>query len=119
MTIDSWKGRDCLWQSVFHYTTCKNLHSIRVIWNLSSPPPDSLFKELSEKVKKDTNATLYFELGKDQTLSGDPEVLVEVTTINIKIYDGVIIPCETLDVASWQVSSDKMIPRDHLRDDVF
>lgn len=119
--INTWKREDFLRQSVPHYAKCKHIDAIRIVWSESLSPPGSLVKDLAEEVKRHTNASLLFDIHKDQTLNCRFKPLPGIRTNGVfSVDDDIIIPCSSMDVAFrlWQSSRDAMVgfmPRIHVK----
>ncbi|KAM0023592.1 putative exostosin, glycosyl transferase 64 domain, nucleotide-diphospho-sugar transferase [Helianthus debilis subsp. tardiflorus] len=58
MFINMWKQYDLLKQSISHYTSCRGLDLVHIVWSEPDPPSDPLVKFLNQVAKSNTKNAL-------------------------------------------------------------
>lgn len=122
--INTFKRNDLLKQTVAHYSSCRCVDAIRVVWSEPDPPSESLRATLQRSVFSSSthyadHPILTFDINDDDDLNNRFKPIPDLKTDAIfSIDDDVVIPCHTMDHAfsTWLSSSDTMVgfvPRMH------
>eukprot|EP00250_Pteridium_aquilinum_P000862 c11036_g1_i1 orf=563-1543(+) len=125
--VNTWRRPDLLKKSVWHYSQCPNVHSIRVVWSESTEPPShALVAELRAFVKtasKKSSHTirLMFDMHEEDNLNTRFQPLDDLETNAVfSVDDDVLVTCDRLKFAFkvWLSAQDSMVgfvPRMHWR----
>ncbi|KAJ7296914.1 hypothetical protein O6H91_Y090800 [Diphasiastrum complanatum] len=125
--LNTWKRDDLLKQSVAHYSSCKSVDAIRVVWSEVEPPSDNLQSILSASVFSRSRNLQHIpefriDLNEDDNLNNRFKPIEGLETEAVfSIDDDVIVPCKTLEFAFsvWLSAPDSMVgfvPRMHWTD---
>ncbi|KAJ7550685.1 hypothetical protein O6H91_07G112600 [Diphasiastrum complanatum] len=125
--LNTWKRDDLLKQSVAHYSSCKGVDAIRVIWSEIEPPSESLLLTLSASVFSSSKTLqripeFRVDLHDDDNLNNRFKPIEGLETEAVfSIDDDVIVPCPTLELAFsvWLSAPESMVgfvPRMHWTD---
>jgi glucuronyl/N-acetylglucosaminyl transferase EXT2 len=123
LLINTWKRNDLLKQSISHYTSCRGLDSIRIVWSEPNPPSDNLVKFLTHVVKSKSRdgrqIELKFDIHKEDSLNNRFKEIKDLRTDAVlSIDDDIIFPCSTVEFAFsvWRTAPNAMVgwvPRMH------
>ncbi|KAI8564185.1 hypothetical protein RHMOL_Rhmol03G0162700 [Rhododendron molle] len=123
LLINTWKRNDLLKQSISHYTSCRGLDSIRIVWSEPNPPSDNLVKLLSQVVQSNSRdgrqIELKFDIHEEDSLNNRFKELKDLKTDAVlSIDDDIIFPCSTVEFAFsvWRTAPNAVVgwvPRMH------
>ncbi|XP_058207221.1 glycosylinositol phosphorylceramide mannosyl transferase 1-like isoform X2 [Rhododendron vialii] len=123
LLINTWKRNDLLKQSISHYTSCRGLDSIRIVWSEPNPPSDNLVKFLTQVVQSNSRdgrqIELKFDIHEEDSLNNRFKELKDLKTDAVlSIDDDIIFPCSTVEFAFsvWRTAPNAMVgwvPRMH------
>lgn len=123
LLINTWKRNDLLKQSISHYTSCRGLDSIRIVWSEPNPPSDNLVKFLTHVVQSKSRdgrqIELKFDIHKEDSLNNRFKEIKDLRTDAVlSIDDDIIFPCSTVEFAFsvWRTAPNAMVgwvPRMH------
>lgn len=123
LLINTWKRNDLLKQSISHYTSCRGLDSIRIVWSEPNPPSDNLVKFLTHVVRSKSRdgrlIELKFDIHKEDSLNNRFKEIKDLRTDAVlSIDDDIIFPCSTVEFAFsvWRTAPNAMVgwvPRMH------
>ncbi|XP_058226649.1 glycosylinositol phosphorylceramide mannosyl transferase 1-like isoform X3 [Rhododendron vialii] len=123
LVINTWKRNDLLKQSISHYTSCRGLDSIRIVWSEPNPPSDNLVKFLTQVVQSNSRdgqqIELKFDIHEEDSLNNRFKELKDLKTDAVlSIDDDIIFPCSTVEFAFsvWRTAPNAMVgwvPRMH------
>ncbi|EPS61759.1 hypothetical protein M569_13037 [Genlisea aurea] len=124
--INTWKRYSLLKQSVAHYSSCRGVDAVHVVWSETHPPSHQLRECLANVVRQNSRADekphLRFNLNQEDNLNNRFKPIVDLRTDAIfSVDDDVIVPCDTLDFAFavWKTAPSTMVgfvPRMHWLD---
>ncbi|VFQ80424.1 unnamed protein product [Cuscuta campestris] len=127
--MNTWKRNDLLVQSISHYSSCRGLASIHVVWSEPDPPPPSLTHRLKRAVRSRSppangkRVELKFDINAENSLNNRFKEVNGLQTDGVfSVDDDVIIPCSSVALAfdAWRSAPDAMVgfvPRVHHSDD--
>jgi hypothetical protein len=123
IVMNTWKRYDLLKESISHYSLCRWLESIHIVWSEPNPPSDSLKKFLNHIVESNSGGgrrvELKFDINKEDSLNNRFKEIKDLNADAVfSIDDDVIFPCSSVDFAFnvWQSAPDTMVgfvPRVH------
>ncbi|KAE7996649.1 hypothetical protein FH972_001354 [Carpinus fangiana] len=123
IVMNTWKRYDLLKESISHYSLCRWLESIHIVWSEPNPPSDSLKKFLNHIVESNSRGgrrvELKFDINKEDSLNNRFKEIKDLNADAVfSIDDDVIFPCSAVDFAFnvWQSAPDTMVgfvPRVH------
>ncbi|KAM7271985.1 hypothetical protein ACFE04_031199 [Oxalis oulophora] len=127
IVMNTWKRYDLLKQSISHYSSCRGLDSIHVVWSEPTPPPvplkEFLYRIVQENSRDRQAVKLEFDIHTENSLNNRfKEISGLETDAVFSIDDDVIFPCSTVEFAFsvWRSAPDAMVgfvPRTHWVDE--
>lgn len=121
--MNTWKRYDLLKESISHYSVCRWLESIHIVWSEPNPPSDSLKKFLNHIIESNSGGgrqvELKFDINKEDSLNNRFKEIKDLNADAVfSIDDDVIFPCSAVEFAFnvWQSAPDTMVgfvPRVH------
>lgn len=124
--INTWKRNDLLKQSIAHYSKCRGLDSIHIVWSEPDPPSYSLKKYLNHVIASNSiggrTVEVKIDINKEDSLNNRFKPIPDLRSDAVfSIDDDVIFRCSSVEFAFhvWRSAPDAMVgyvPRIHSLD---
>ncbi|KAL2634217.1 hypothetical protein R1flu_005696 [Riccia fluitans] len=116
--INTWKRYDLLKMTVTHYSSCKNVDAVNVIWSEPQPPTKELQSKLNEVTGRN-QVKFRFNINTEDELNNRFKPIPSLETEAVfSVDDDLVIPCPAMDLAfsTWISAPRSMVgfvPRMH------